>query len=550
MATNVQHLRSAVWFAVILQAVVVRALFWTVTSNYELSLSVETWTYRTSLDFLTYTSTRTISPGVTPTSAAISTSTYDRTFDDLEEVMVYFPPNAVQDSDLLPDIYATITTDSTSSAYTGTVFLMPVTYTAPSTCSSQFTWSTDEVVYIPIEVVDQIHPTSIVTDPPHTYVSYTGDAYETWYLSAGAAPITTQSEYYYTEYIEQCEKPYSSSGGGDDITVCYLYSGCTSLKTWVIIIASILPSLFVLGFLESWFWFRRLMTGRGCLRFGTVCWVMISLWIACFTRTQSARSKEDQKLLREQWKAMKGSTAFTLWWKWGFRHRYPEEILGKYDRNTIGIVRPNQPLTGEAQYAGPNPYNGQPPPPPGYGNQSGVPMMQPYPVYFEPGKEGAQVSEIPAAPPGQVWYTAAPTQQMNAAAVPIPAPYNQTRSPLPNNASEAPSSQISEAPSPLVSEVSATPYTGYAQPYTTTSPPPPHQFAGTPPSLVASAPSGQELQAPHQQAGPSPVASEQQHEVSPSVPPVQPSQTPSTNVVGPPPAHGSEGHPFPPSNKS
>jgi hypothetical protein len=68
------------------------------------------------------------------------------------------------------------------------------------------------------------------------------------------------------------------------------------------------------------------MMGKSAMRFGTVCWVLISLWVMCFTRMQDRRSADDQKLLAEKWKQMGSGAAFKAWWKWGFRHRYPEEV--------------------------------------------------------------------------------------------------------------------------------------------------------------------------------------------------------------------------------
>ncbi len=44
---------------------------------------------------------------------------------------------------------------------------------------------------------------------------------------------------------------------------------------WVIVVASVLPSLFLLGWVESFLWFRQLMPGRKALRFGTVCWILM-----------------------------------------------------------------------------------------------------------------------------------------------------------------------------------------------------------------------------------------------------------------------------------
>jgi hypothetical protein len=202
-----------------------------------------------------------------------------------------------------------------------------------------------------------------------------GIVYEfaTWYLSANAAPFTSTDNYYYEYYIASCSTPPaafrtgSTSGGdsgsgsrdddssssSDSSRYCYYRYYCgTPLLTWVIIVATIIPGLFLLGFLESWFWFRRLMLGKSAMRFGTVCWVCLSLWVMCFTRMQDGRSKEDQKLLAEKWKNMGSGAAFKAWWKWGFRHRYPEELLGQFSKTTVGIVPPGQPLPGMAQTPG------------------------------------------------------------------------------------------------------------------------------------------------------------------------------------------------------
>jgi hypothetical protein len=124
----------------------------------------------------------------------------------------------------------------------------------------------------------------------------------------------------------------------------------------------VIPALFLLGFLESWFWFRRLMMGKSAMRFGTVSWVLISLWVLCFTRMQDARSTEDQKLLHEKWKNMKSGAAFKAWWKWGFRHAYPVEHLGQYSKQTVGVVPVGEPLHPAMAQAPPGFMPGPPPP--------------------------------------------------------------------------------------------------------------------------------------------------------------------------------------------
>src|SRR4051794_28917542 len=76
MAPSLGYLQPTFWVILALQATFAEATFWTATSNYELSLSVRTLSYYSYVDYDTYTSTRTIKSGVTPTVAAISTSTY------------------------------------------------------------------------------------------------------------------------------------------------------------------------------------------------------------------------------------------------------------------------------------------------------------------------------------------------------------------------------------------------------------------------------------------------------------------------------------------
>jgi len=381
----------------------VNAAFWTVTSKFQLETSVSTDVYGSTRSyFYTYSTTRTIVSTATPTKSAVRTSTYERTAYDLEILSVYYPPDAVAESDLEPtSTYGIYTSD-----YTYTLYSMPVVWAAPATCSSKFNFSTTIAVYPPSEVSDQLTPTST-----RRATGYYSDSV-TAYLTPSAVPINTETEYYYSAYVASCSKPYSYSSSSDDddddddyysgVRVCYLYSsGCTSLKTWIIIIATILPALFLIGFLESFLWFRRLMIGKSALRFGTVSWVLLSLWVVCFTRKQAARSLEDQKALREQWKSWGFGKKLGLWFKWGFRHRYPTELLGQYSPNTVGVV-PNAP------HSGPNgqpPYYGPGAPPPMYDEKGQLVVVQhPVSVYGAPPQVPGQ------APPGQ--FVPYPPQQV------------------------------------------------------------------------------------------------------------------------------------------
>ncbi len=329
--------------------------------------------------------------------------------------------------------------------------------------------TTSASVDVPSQVTAQVSPTSVETYSSSTTYDNTVYVWETWYLSESAAPFTSTTDYYYTAYIADCSTPpaayrtgSSSSGGSnggsigtDDDDSCYYYYCSSRLRIWIIIIAAIIPGLFLLGLLESWFWFRRLMLGKSAMRFGTVCWVLISLWVLCFTRMQDRRSAEDQKLLAEKWKNTGSGAAFKAWWKYGFRHRYPEELLGQFSKTTVGIVPPGQPLypamaqalggvqpgaLGQVYYYGPPPPgwvqspNGGFVPPQGYV----YPSPQQAGYYGDLTKTGPIVSQSPVSTTGHPQ----PQQQMGNVSPEVPqapqpvysAPQNGAYTPTPYGA--------------------------------------------------------------------------------------------------------------------
>jgi hypothetical protein len=370
--------------------------FWTVTSRYAAAASPSPYTYTYndgSVETEFYTGlTRQVKSTVTPTATPLSTSRYVSSYDDVEDKYEWYGPNVFKDSDLEPDnddLYYSSTEISPS--VSSTIFYsMPVTMTAPSSCPTQFTVTTTASVSIPSAVRGQITPSSTIDGGMSTMGSYYTYTVQTWILNAGAAPFTSTDDYYYEYYIASCSTPpaarttnYSSGGGSgggssgsgssrnsddDDYysgSRCYRSSyWCgTSFKTWIIIVASVIPGLFLLGIIESWFWFRRLMMGKSAMRFGTVCWVLISLWILCFTRMQDARSKEDQKVLQEKWKNMGSGAAFKAWLKYALRRSYPVEYLGQYSKLTVGIVPAGQPLHPAMAQGPPGLMQGPPPPP-------------------------------------------------------------------------------------------------------------------------------------------------------------------------------------------
>jgi len=280
----------------------------TATSYYEVVPSTTVYSNQATPYTATYTSRYLIKSGVTPTATPISSTLSIDMYDFTPVRIIYVPAGAVADSDL----------ETTTTTRTHTYYYEPVTYTAPASCSNHFTYATFKSVSVPTESLASITPTST----EYGYQAVTA------YLSPGVVPVTAATtDYPYYEYIAECRNPADYESHYRSYDICGPF-GCGYIRVYLLILAIALPSFFVLGFLESWFWFRRLMHGKRALRFGTCCWCAISGWILCFTRVAPSRHPDDFPALKAQWDAMSAGTKWKLWWKWGFRHAYPEALLG------------------------------------------------------------------------------------------------------------------------------------------------------------------------------------------------------------------------------
>ncbi|KXX78588.1 hypothetical protein MMYC01_204479 [Madurella mycetomatis] len=456
------------------------ATIWSVTSYFVLSAISEPLrsTCTESCRMWTYTTVLTVAPKVTPTASPISSRTTTDTYDDVEVVSLYVPGGAVPESDII-----TTTDDYNPDVYTN--YMVPVTWTAPETCTSSFTVATYASVDVPYQVTPYLTPTATSTST----TVYSSDSTITWLTMVldptdiPTAAIETSRDFVYSYYVKNCRHPSATPTGDFDIPgisdsgddgssgfdfsgdggdwdngwgVCSAVTGCVGLAAWIIVVAILLPTIFLLGFLESYLWFRRLMLGKSALRLGTVCWCALSLWFIFLTRKQPARSPEDQALLKQYWATLGAGTRVKLWFKWGFKWKYPVELLGNPDGNNPAVNAammmppPPPPSAGGdgAQYppgAGksssdgsekaqvthvqqqpafmpypPGPY-GQPVPAPGQPHPAPpaymMPMQPPHPVYT-----GHQ--------PGQPMYMPGPPQpgfngqqpQMYPAYVPSPSP--------------------------------------------------------------------------------------------------------------------------------
>ncbi|KAK3897683.1 hypothetical protein C8A05DRAFT_47778 [Staphylotrichum tortipilum] len=378
------------------------ASFYTVTSYYVLTLTTtplySTCTTNTCRMY-TDTETLTVKPTVTPTATPLSSTTYTYSYDDLEVVRLYLAANAVASSDLIP----TSTSRRQSGVYTE--FAVPVTWTAPSSCPTPFTVATVSDVYLPYQVTAYMSAQSTATSI-YTYANRDSTVtYITYIIPQSAVPasvLNPTSNYYYSYFVKSCRNPTatggaeyygptytarggsggSSSGGSgssgwDDWTVCSALTGCVALATWIIVVATILPALFVFGFIESYFWFRRMMLGKSALRLGTVCWCCLSLWFILLTRRSARRTVADQALLKQYWATLGAGQRIKLWFKWGFRWKYPVELLGNPDGNNPVVTAAAVPPPGGFPPPG-GPNGAEKPDPNGTGQQPPMVYM-PYP---------------------------------------------------------------------------------------------------------------------------------------------------------------------------
>lgn len=374
--------------------------YWTVTSYYVVQPTTSTALYG---DY-TYTFTDTL--GVKPTATgvdaddAVSTSVYTDSYDDVKVVNIYLPSGAVDDDDVM-----TTTTYDPDIGGVYTDYVVPVEYTAPSSCDSAFTYTTWTNVYVPYEVRGQLTLDDVSTSY-YTYVDGDVVTQVTAYLASGAVPTTTTLDpwdnFDYSYYVANCQHPTSRVYSGDDgddgdrygggryDDYCYGYRWCNHFfHGWVIAVATIIPSLFVLGFVESFVWFNRLMVGKNALRLGTILWILLALPVLCFTRNTPGRDAQTRARLAEQWKAVPFGKKIGLWFKWGFRHRYPVELLGHHPMYA-------NPAPDMSQQQQPPPGMGQMPPPGGF-------------IYYAPGPagpapDGQQQQGVASGPPPPEGY--------------------------------------------------------------------------------------------------------------------------------------------------
>lgn len=343
---------------------------WIVTANYEEVVTVipgyTDYAYGYTEPAETYSD---IVAVTSPSGSAISTTTItgidkylSQTY-TIVEVLYPYNPTATSTS----AAYATATTDDYNYPYTN--YVVNLAYTAPTSCSTTWTYTTAVAVDPPSEIEDALVPTSVSTSysvnnrTPFNPTTYT-EVYA--YIDPTQVPSSSLSmlRYEYAPY-PSCYKPSSddsisgdsssssssspsSSSSGTYSCGNYYCSSDDDSYSWIndpsyygisplaIILITVLVwsfVIFVAGLFESYFYFQRLMKGWQARRGLPITWwfwifpVTVIICLGFSRRGFQARNEEDARELRQKWEDMGFWKRKRLWLQYGFTWGYPS-ILG------------------------------------------------------------------------------------------------------------------------------------------------------------------------------------------------------------------------------
>lgn len=384
--------------SLVLYASFVLAAPWIVTDFYEADSYTSTDRYYEEV--YTTTDIEKITPTVTSMPEALSTITSVQTGYLYSEITIVqkLYPTGVGEQELYH--YADRSSDST-------LYAVNITYSAPTSCSTQWTTTLAVQVTPPALIADRLpttamgHSTSVDNGQPFRPTTYT---YDIVFVDPTQLPSSSLSYYSrisrptsryvgpgcsYSYYGDDDDDGTDSSGGyhyygGDyDYDNWFMdpYGAGMSISAFaltMILLFGWIGLWLILGFVEAWVRFRRLMTGWQTHRGLPVCWALtvmpLTLFFLCFCRRRGhrARTADEAAILREKWKEMSAWTRLRLFFAWGFRYKYPP-MLGETPARVNVSKRPSK----------------NPGPP--------VPMPYPQPVY-QP--QGPPAAGVPAGPSG------------------------------------------------------------------------------------------------------------------------------------------------------
>ncbi|OBT63744.1 hypothetical protein VE03_06149 [Pseudogymnoascus sp. 23342-1-I1] len=405
---------------------------------------------------------------VKPTATAISTLSADTTtddyYDDVTIVNVLVPTGVGEP--ITYDRYATTTTTS----YYG--YYIKLSYTAPTSCATEWVYTTSAGAYLPPMITPTptsvstrltqyeafgetstylyafidptVLPTSSLSSIKSNYAPYftssctVPSSYQTGLVTPGTGGSSDDSSDSGDDYNsdsssfdgDECRpETYGDNNslyGGDAFQTRYICPDGTSytkgpsdLTVALAIIFGWIGLFLIIGFIESYIAFSRLVHGRRARRGLPIAFAGMFPFLSCFflcchQRGFQDKTEAEQETLTAEWKATGFFTKLGRWLKWGFRYKYPT-FLGTaplrrkkwQDKDTPAGA--NVPLTvaQQQQMAGPQ----GPLPPPGSMYVVGPP----------PNVDGQRGSVYPqpGAPVGG-WYAPRP---LDANGNPVPYQY-------------------------------------------------------------------------------------------------------------------------------
>jgi hypothetical protein len=338
----------------------VSAAPWIVTENYEQELV--TYGYN-SLRVNTYI--QQITPTATLPAEALSTITSTDTVFGYTIVEKLYPTGygsaAAYDNGY--------SVDSDGNVHS-TVYKVNLTFTAPTGCSTKWTSTIAAEVTPPYTIANALPretgaaSTSVDDTRPFQPTTYYFDVV---YVNPTQIPSRTLSSLSYfntpTSVAGGASCQYTSStssyyGGGyytnnyygDDYWDNWYTSkwglgiGISGLALTLICVLGWIGLFLILGFIEAWVRFRRLMTGWQTRRGLPLFWCFLIFpvtlfFLFCFRKGYRARSREDAEVLKKRWDAMPFGTKLKLYFVWGFRFKYPP-ILGPAPARVQGSKKP------------------------------------------------------------------------------------------------------------------------------------------------------------------------------------------------------------------
>ncbi|KAJ6115165.1 hypothetical protein N7486_000943 [Penicillium sp. IBT 16267x] len=345
---------------------------WIVTEAYE-QVRVTEYPYNdyyeTGIPTVT-TSIEEISLTATPLPEAISTITSVDSYSSVTIIQKLYPTSV---GTPVYNYYNYYNTDSSNHV---TVYVVNITYSAPTACSTQWTTATPVTVNPPYAIADLLPTTAMSTSlyvdnsEPFSPTTYTYDyiwleptqipSQSMSYLSSAYAPATMYDESCY--YSSSGSGSSSSSSSGSSYCEYCNYNGydyydgswyfdpywmgISPFALTMILLFGWIGIFLIAGFVEAWVRFRRLMLGWQTRRGLPLCWAFTVmpfsfLLIIAFRKGFRARSETEAVALREQWDGLGFWKKLKLFFVWGFRYKYPP-ILGEAPPRVKPSKQPGQ----------------------------------------------------------------------------------------------------------------------------------------------------------------------------------------------------------------